>query len=371
MDPAKLNQDDLRAVRRRLLAWYRREARDLPWRRRANDPFAVWLAEMMLQQTQAATVIPYYEAFLARFPTVTDLAAADRAEVLRLWAGLGYYRRAHMLHEAARKVVDVHAGQFPQTVDGLSELPGVGRYTAGAIASIAFGTRAPILDGNVKRVLARLTCSPRPPDAPDELRRLWDLAEAILPQRACGDFNQALMDLGATVCTPRQPECGRCPIADVCRAHRRGSAHEIPRPRKRATVRSLDLICLVIIAGDRVLLRLREPGGLWGGTWALPAIESNGTEIERVGMNLLPQVIWRKALSLVQIGRVRHQLTHRTVIFHVHAATCAYARVPAEFRWLSKKRLSELPTAFRKVARLAQDEIEKADVLLLQGKLER
>ncbi|MCB9867809.1 MAG: A/G-specific adenine glycosylase [Phycisphaerales bacterium] len=340
------------AIRRRLRAWYRRHARDLPWRRR-RDAYAIWLSEIMLQQTQVATVIPYFATFLQEFPEVADLARAERSTVLRLWAGLGYYRRAHQLHAAAQHVVREYGGEFPKTVEGLLTLPGVGRYTAGAIASIAFDCRAPILDGNVKRVLARLTASPASPDDPREIRRLWSLAEALLPRRGSGDFNQALMDLGATVCTPRDPDCARCPLARDCAAHLSGRTAEIPRPKARARVQPLKLTCFVVTAGDRVLLTERAAGGLWAGTQALPAGESvNGNGLRSVARELLPVAVLRRIRSWQPAGEVRHRLTHRDVTVEVHAAAIARVRVPAPYRWSGDGDHRVLPTVFRKVLRL-------------------
>ena len=202
------------AVRRRLLAWYATTRRDLPWRRTA-DPYRIWLSEAMLQQTRVETVIPYYERFLSRFPTPRALACADEQDVLRAWAGLGYYARARNLKRAAELIVRDHDGRIPSEPDALSSLPGVGRYTVGAITSIAFGKRAPVVDGNVSRVLSRLEAVRAPASA-----WLWDLAGRLVPPDAPGDFNQAVMELGATVCTPRAPSCPRCPLASSCTVSR-------------------------------------------------------------------------------------------------------------------------------------------------------
>ncbi|MCB9849805.1 MAG: A/G-specific adenine glycosylase [Phycisphaerales bacterium] len=347
------------AVRRHLLTWYRRHARDLPWRRRASDAYAVWLSEMMLQQTQTATVIPYFAAFLKRFPNVTALARADRAEVLRMWAGLGYYRRAHHLHDAARHVAFELDGKFPDTVEGLLKLPGVGRYSAGAIASIAFNRRAPILDGNVKRVLARLVASTASPDAPAEVQRLWSLAEDILPQRNCGAFNQALMDLGATICTPKSPRCDACPLTKECAAFRQGVVASIPKPRQRAAVRRQPMVCLLIVAGDHVLVSQRADRGLWAGTWTPPAVDDVGGDAHAIARDALPATILRRMTQLAPCGSVQHQLTHRAVTFAVHTATAPRIRVPAKFRWLPLAERKTLPTAFRKVVALLEEPMPK------------
>ncbi len=300
---------------------------------------------MMLQQTQTGTVEPYYARWLQRFPTVGDLAAADREEVLAMWAGLGYYCRAHHLHEAARVVANDLDGRFPRTVDGLMKLPGVGRYTAGAIASIAFDVRAPVLDGNVKRVLARLFAVTPSGD----MKRLWELAEAILPRRGCGRFNEALMDLGATVCTPRQPDCEHCPLRSECVALRTQRVARIPDIRPAAKVRKLELNVFVVTCDGHVLLRQRPAGGLWSAMWELPSEQRDGASDSTVG-EVLPGGIRKAAKAFRGVGTVQHQLTHRLVDFAVRAARISRrTRVSRPFRWVPLADDLPLPTAFRKV----------------------
>jgi A/G-specific adenine glycosylase len=219
-------------VRRRLLDWYGRSRRDLPWRR-VRDPYAIWVSEVMLQQTRVATVIPYYERFLARFPTLTALARAEESEVLAAWQGLGYYRRARALHRGARAVAADHGGSLPRDLEGLRAIPGIGPYTAGAIASIAFDTPAPVVDGNVTRVLCRLYALGGDP-AKNPLRaELWRRAAQLVPAARASDFNQALMELGATVCTPRAPRCDECPLRRACLARSHGSAEALPEKKRR------------------------------------------------------------------------------------------------------------------------------------------
>ena len=213
----------LRSFRRRLLAWFDQNARVLPWRR-SRDPYAVWLSEIMLQQTQVATVIGYFDRFLARFPTIEALARADEHEVLRLWEGLGYYRRARQLHRAARIIVAEHGGRFPRDPSIVRRLPGIGRYTAGAILSIAFDAREPILEANTLRLLSRLLCYDGDPRSPDGQRLLWAMAEALLPRRGSGRLNQALMELGSEVCTARSPRCEQCPVAPAVPREPAGTA---------------------------------------------------------------------------------------------------------------------------------------------------
>jgi len=261
-------------VARRLLDWFDRHGRkDLPWQADIT-PYRVWVSEIMLQQTQVRTVIPYYQRFMAALPDVHTLAAATEDTVLHLWTGLGYYARARNLHRAAQLVVSDFAGEFPATVDALASLPGIGRSTAGAIVAIAFRQRAAILDGNVKRVLARHHAVPGWPGEPGILANLWALAEKHTPTDRVGDYTQAIMDLGATVCTRTRPACDICPLAATCLAHRQGSAANYPgrKPRRQLPVRQVRML-LVLNAGGEVLLEKRPPSGIWGGLWSLPELD--------------------------------------------------------------------------------------------------
>ncbi|XKE45837.1 A/G-specific adenine glycosylase [Halomonas organivorans] len=261
---------------RRLLDWYEVHGRhDLPWQQ-DRTPYRVWVSEVMLQQTQVATVIPYFERFMARFPDVQALAAADQDEVLHLWTGLGYYARGRNLHKAARTVVDEHGGEFPvHSLEAMAALPGIGRSTAGAVIAQSTGRRAVILDGNVKRVLTRLHAVEGWPGRPAVERRLWALAEHYTPETRLVDFTQAMMDLGATLCRRGQPDCERCPFADVCRAHARGEPRRFPesKPKKATPTRRATLLMLQDAQG-RVLLEQRPSSGLWGGLWSLPQFEA-------------------------------------------------------------------------------------------------
>ena len=245
----------------KLVAWQRAHGRhDLPWQG-TRDPYRVWLSEVMLQQTQVATVIPYYQRFLARFPDVAALARASQEEVLRLWSGLGYYARGRNLHRAAKEIVK---RGFPDNAETMQGLPGVGRSTAAAIAVFAFGERAAILDGNVKRVLARCF-------AIENQEKLWERAEALLPARDVEAYTQGLMDLGATLCTRVAPACGRCPLAALCRAHRHGWQERYPAKRVRGPLPRKRVTWLVQRCGERVLLERRPARGIWGGLWCFPA----------------------------------------------------------------------------------------------------
>ena len=261
-------------IARRLLAWYDRHGRhDLPWQK-SRDPYRVWVSEIMLQQTQVATVIPYYERFLKRFPDVRSLARARIDSVLHHWTGLGYYARARNLHAAAKVIVHEHGGRFPRTLEAVSALPGIGRSTAGALLAFAFGQRPAILDGYVKRVLARYHALDTPPATAAE--KLWQLAGHHTPRQRVAHYTQAIMDLGATVCR-RRPDCARCPLARGCAAHRLGRVEDYPvaAARRANPTRRVNMLILRDARG-RVLLVRRPPSGVWGGLWSLP--ESAGAD---------------------------------------------------------------------------------------------
>jgi A/G-specific adenine glycosylase len=304
---AWLSDCDVPALRRRLLAWYRAHRRDLPWRR-TRDPYAIWVSEIMLQQTRVDTVVPYYERFLASFPTVNALADASSDEVMRAWAGLGYYRRARMMHEGARQLRDERGGAVPSTRDDLRAVRGVGPYTAGAIASIAFGEAVGLVDGNVARVLSRVFAIELDMKA-SGARVAADIADALVAPRAPGDFNQALMELGATVCTPRGAACDACPLRDVCRARAEGRVEELPRVAPRAAPRVLAMRALVVSSTRAVVLGRRRSTLRFGGMWEPPCIEGEGAA---------PWPTWLDAERGVAL--VRHVLTHRRLEVAVDAA---------------------------------------------------
>ena len=254
------------SFRRQLIRWYERNARDLPWRR-TTDPYRVWISEIMLQQTTVVAVVPYFERFLDRFPTVRDLAAADENDVLRLWEGLGYYSRARNLRKAAQVIVHEYDGVFPSDVDTIQKLPGIGRYTAGAIASFAFDRRAPIVEANTLRLYCRLlgyAGDPRSKAGQDEL---WSFAEAILPKTQPGRLNQALMELGATVCSPKEPDCEHCPVHSHCRAFVEGTQAAIPQLATRPVITDVVEVSVAVRQGKKYLLRRRPPGERWAGLW--------------------------------------------------------------------------------------------------------
>lgn len=255
---------------KKLIAWQRRNGRhDLPWQQ-TQDPYRVWLSEIMLQQTQVDTVIPYYQRFLARCPDVASLAAAPLDDVLALWSGLGYYARARNLHSAARSVMEKHGGQFPRTAAGLAELPGIGRSTAAAVASFCFGERVAILDGNVKRVLCRHFAIEGYPGERAVEQKLWALAESLLPAKDISIYPQAQMDLGAMICTRSKPRCLHCPVNASCQARAEGRENELPTARPRKTVPERSCGVLLLRCQGAILLEQRPAAGIWGGLYSLP-----------------------------------------------------------------------------------------------------
>ena len=344
-----LSDAQRRVIRRRLPSWYARCKRDLPWRRRGSDPYAQLLAEVMLQQTQVATVGPYYERFIARFPSVQDLAAAPQDDVLALWSGLGYYSRARNLHAAAKRIVEAFGGYVPRTVEELMTLPGIGRYTAGAIASVAYDVRAPVLDGNVSRVLTRVIGIEDDPKQPAVRERLWAAAKAVLPRTRCGDFNQALMELGATVCLPRSPQCLTCPIQPVCRAFREGLTDRIPSGGRRTRVLAARMVVAAVRRADGCLLFVQRPDkGLWGGLWELPSEQAGDDEnLEQTRLRLAARLRSIGQLDPAPTGEVTRLLTHRRVTFTVfHGRSAKRSRIerigdqPA--RWIQPDDVCEL-----------------------------
>ena len=260
---------DRRRLRRNLISWYERHARDLPWRR-TRDPYQIWISEIMLQQTTVAAVIPYFERFMARFPKVEALAQAEESDVLRLWEGLGYYSRARNIHKAAHLIAGEFGGEFPQSVEELQQLPGIGRYTAGAIASFAFDRRAPIVEANTLRLYSRLLGYRGDPRFTAGQQTLWQFAEDVLPQKSPGVFNQALMEVGATVCTPVSPDCRNCPVRTCCRAFAEGIQHQVPAPKARPQTTHVVEATVAIRRGKRFLLRQRGPEERWAGLWDFP-----------------------------------------------------------------------------------------------------
>ncbi len=327
-----------------LLRWYAGHGRDLPWRG-LRDVYAVWVSEIILQQTRVETGQRYFGPFLQRFPTVQSLAAAEEGEVLALWSGLGFYRRARSLHRAARVVVQEHGGQVPTDPEALGSLPGIGRYTVGAVLSSALNAKLPILDGNVIRVLSRLFLVEGAPDRAAVQRRLWALAEAVLPDDRPGDFNQALMDLGASLCSPTSPSCDRCPLADGCGALAEGRVDDLPEPTKKAKVRFEERVALLVARDDgRFLLQQRPPSGLLASLWELPSVEAEG-EVAVLAAGELSAELGGGAPRAC--GTVEHRFSHRHWTVRVFRSR---GDGRGAGRWVTAGDLADLgvPTASRK-----------------------
>lgn len=303
----------------RLLSWFDQHGRkDLPWQQDIN-PYRVWVSEIMLQQTQVTTVIPYYRRFMARFPNVEALGAASTDEVLALWTGLGYYARARNLHKAAHVIAAEYRGRFPATLDDIQALPGVGRSTAGAIFSIACGGRAPILDGNVKRVLTRHAALPGWPGLKEVENSLWDLAEELTPHQRVADYTQAIMDLGATLCTRSKPSCEHCPVSADCQANAQSTQAEFPgkKPKKAIPERNTTMLLLENPDGE-ILLEQRPSQGIWGGLWSLPEITTNESLTDYLNEK------WPGTHNIQQWAPLRHTFSHFHLDIHpVHVRLTA------------------------------------------------
>ena len=351
-----------RALRRRLLAWYDRHARQLPWRR-SRDPYAVWLSEIMLQQTQVGTVKGYFHRFIKKFSTIKALARADEHEVLRLWEGLGYYRRARQLHQAAKIIVAEHGGRFPRDPQLVRRLPGVGRYTAGAILSIAFDAREPILEANTLRLLSRLLAYAGQPRSTEGQRLLWAMAELLLPRRNCGRFNQAMMELGSEICTARTPRCDACPVALLCRANQQGRQREIPPPKAKRPPELVREAAVVVRRGSRVLLVRWPEGRRWAGLWDFPRFPIDAEHAAALRDELVKNVLALTGVTIVP-GRLLTTLTHGVTRFHITLECYAAQYVShnkknktqLETRWLRLKELDDYPLSStgRKLAKRIQ-----------------
>ncbi|MCC9607130.1 A/G-specific adenine glycosylase [Blastopirellula sp. JC732] len=357
--PTLPNTAWLRKFQRQTLAWYAGAARDLPWREN-RDPYRIWISEIMLQQTQVATVRAYFQRFVAAFPTVADLAAADEAEVLRLWEGLGYYRRARQLHAAAQQIVELHAGQFPRDFDAVLALPGIGRYTAGAICSIAYDAQAPILEANTIRLHARLLAYREDPTKTAGQRLLWQFAEHILPNENVSSFNQALMELGSEICTPRNPQCEVCPVATLCRARQEKGVAEIPAAKKKMQYEDRLEVAIVVRRKKEVLLRQCGPDERWAGLWDFPRFHV-ASEAELLSGELASQLQARTGLTAAigsRLTTIKHGVTRYRITLHCHEAEGASGRLrkddAAPLVWAAVAQLHDfaLSTTGRKIARL-------------------
>jgi A/G-specific adenine glycosylase len=350
-------------IARALLAWYDRRQRDLPWRREVSA-YRTLVSEFMLQQTVVAAVIPFFERFVDRFPDLASLAAAEEDEVLASWSGLGYYARARNLHRAARAVMERHGGEIPDDESALRELPGIGPYTAAAVAAIAFGRQTFALDGNAARVVARLAAVDAPIDQPSTRDCLRRTGLAWVPARRPGDFAQAVMELGATVCVPRSPACEACPLRRVCAALRSGTTHQLPRKTVRRPKRPVHVASVRLRQGDRVLL-VRRRTGLLAGTWMLPAAVIASGVAPLTAVRAALRELGITARRFTAVGSVRHLFTHRDLTAEVFDASMSTPRVrpdAADERWVEESRLHEIAVSsfLRKQLALKGDKARKA-----------
>ncbi len=360
MSEAFFTSQDKQLLRRRLNTWYAKHARELPWRQN-SDSYRVWVSEVMLQQTQVETVRSYFERFTDRFPTVSDLAKADEEEVLKLWEGLGYYRRARSLHAAAKQVVEVHDGVMPDSVEELMKLPGIGRYTAGAIVSIALDKRAPILEANTIRVFTRLTAYEGEPTKAAGQRFLWGVAEEVLPHKNIAPFNQALMELGSLVCTPTQPACDKCPVNKVCVGYNEGKIDSLgPTTTKLKFADANEVAVVVSDRLGRYLLRRCQPDERWSGLWDFPRFARDAESpvaIEQECKTKVESLTGVKSRVSSHLKQIKHAVTRFRITLDCYLAKRTGGRLRGDrdsLRWVSSEELAELPLSVtgRKIAKM-------------------
>jgi A/G-specific adenine glycosylase len=355
-----VERKNVKRIQSALLSWYGKEKRDLPWRD-SRDPYAIWVSEIMLQQTQVKTVIPYYRRWISAFPTLQMLARAPEEKILKLWEGLGYYTRARNLHRAAKQLTADGNGKMPETLEEILALPGVGRYTAGAILSIAFGQPLPVLDGNVKRVLSRLLLLRENGVSVRSANRLWKMATALVPKRNPGDFNQALMELGAVVCLPKNPLCGACPLKSICKANAEGVQQRYPPVKPRPITKQIEVSAGVILRSNKVFIQQRLRGGLMGGLWEFPGGKREAGET----LEACLQREIREELSVdirieEKVMTIRHAYTRFRVTLHVYLCKLVSGRIRAveceQWQWVAVPRLGEFayPAANLKIVEYLQ-----------------
>jgi A/G-specific adenine glycosylase len=355
----RLKPRSLRAFQSRLLVWFRAHRRELPWRA-SRDPYRIWVAEIMLQQTRIAAVLPYYERFLRRFPDVRALARARQSEVLKLWSGLGYYSRARNLHAAAKTIVAKHSGEFPRELEAALSLPGIGHYTAAAVLSIAYGAPLAVLDGNVARVLARLSAVRGDLRAPRTWRSLSETAQQLLAREGASDWNQGLMELGETICTPQSPRCSACPISRWCGAHARALVNEIPAPRKKRAAVNIKIAAAIFRDPQNRTLLVKDPGAhdgvLFSRMWQFPAIEVRRHARSELAKHLRG-TLGVNGIALEALPEARHGVTFRNVTLLPFLARVEQlpANAGTRSRVLPLERVARVPisSATRKIAAAA------------------
>jgi A/G-specific adenine glycosylase len=342
-------------IQTQLLQWFKKKGRNLPWRK-TRDPYAIWVSEIMLQQTQVATVIPYYQRFLKSFPTIRHLAKTDLSKVLKVWEGLGYYSRARNLHQASQIVLNHFHGSIPDTLKDLFSLPGIGPSTAGAILSFAFNKVAPILDGNVERVLSRLFAVSGSPGKKKTQQLLWQISESLIPKGYSNPFNQALMDLGSMLCTPKEPECDRCPLRHFCKGRASGEPERYPSKRAKRVIPHRKAISAVIKKDGKVLLNQRPPTGLLGGLWEFPNWEIEGEKRLRL-RNYIKKEMGINVKVKESIGIFQQTYSHFKLI--LHAFHCQYLNGKGKGKWVPIKKLPAFPIS--RIHRKIAEKISESD----------
>lgn len=355
--PPLLSARDLAAFQKRLLYWFNKHQRHLPWRR-GRDPYRIWVAEVMLQQTRIAAVVPYYNRFLRRFPSVKSLARAKQEDVLRLWSGLGYYSRARNLHRAAKEIVANHNSKFPRDLDSALRLPGIGRYTAAAVLSIAYDAPLAVLDGNVARVLARIGAVRGDVRVPRRWRKLGEMSQHFLSANSTGDWNQALMELGETVCTPQAPRCGACPISRWCRARQLGLTNRIPVPRFKRSFVDVKIAAAILSDPRGRTILVKYPGAhehaLFSRMWQFPAVEVSRQPKAELARHL-HETLGITPQSLEALPEARHGVTFRKIMLLPFLARVRRLPKLTHARILPLSRVSHFPisSATRKIAAAA------------------
>jgi len=334
-------------IRKKLLTWYDKTKRSLPWRK-TKDPYKIWVSEIMLQQTQVKTVIPYYERWIKTLPSIKRLANAPEQKVLKLWEGLGYYSRAKNLKKSAKIINEEMNGKLPKTVKGLQSLPGIGRYTAGAISSIAFGLKAPVLDGNVKRVLSRLFCINENGATSASENLLWEKATNLISVSRPGDFNQALMELGATVCIPKSPICQKCPIQTTCKAFLKNRVNEFPPSKKKVPSKNIEVSAGIIIKNKKVYIQQRSKDGLMGGLWEFPGGKREKNEsIEECLKREIKEELGVGVVTLKKVMTIKHNYTQFRVTLNVFTCGLQKKKIRPngceQWKWVSFSNLKKYP----------------------------
>jgi len=348
-------------IQTQLLQWFKKKGRNLPWRK-TRDPYAIWVSEIMLQQTRVATVIPYYQNFLKSFPTIRHLAKANLSKVLKVWEGLGYYSRARNLHRAAGIVMNHFNGRIPNQLKDLLNLPGIGRSTAGSILSFAYNEEAPILDGNAKRVISRVFA------VSDNLVKgkvedlLWKISESLIPKGSASSFNQGLMDLGAIICTPKEPQCSKCPLRDLCKGKASGKPERFPTKTIRKKIPHIEAVSAVILKNGRVLLQQRPPVGLLGGLWEFLNWRIEEKQRSRLGLRLRKYVKKETGLNVEvkePVGTFHQTYSHFKLTLHTYHCQSRDAKGKGKWVPISKLHLFPMSRIQRRIAQMIDKEIKR------------